>query len=77
MSIGDSVYFRVLGRQGKLDRKWRRYYRIVGQTSLITFVRGDQLTRKTKRVHVDDLKLTGSGKPYGSKTEKGNFGCRR
>ena len=57
LDVGDPVYYRAHNRQGKLDQKWRPYYRIVEKTSPVTFVIWNQLAEKVKRVHANDLKL--------------------
>ena len=57
LDVGDPVYYQAHNRQGKLDQKWRPYYRIVEKTSLVTFVIWDQLVGKVTMVHANDLKL--------------------
>ena len=57
IDVGDPVYYRAHNRQGKLDQKWRLYYRMVEKTSLITFIIWNQLAGKVKRVHANNLKL--------------------
>ena len=56
LDVGDPVYYWAHNRQGKLDQKWRPYYRIVEKTSLVTFVIWNQLAGKIKRVRANDLK---------------------
>lgn len=55
--VGDPVFYRAAHvRQGKLNQKWRPYYRIVEQTGQVTFKFWDQLRNKVKIVHVNDIK---------------------
>ena len=55
--MGDPVYYRKHFRQGKVDTRWKPYYRIVEQTGPVTFIIWDQLSGKVKRAHANDLKL--------------------
>lgn len=52
LSVEDPVYYKVHARQGKLDMKWRPYYKIVEKTSSVTFIIWDQISDTTKRVDV-------------------------
>ena len=56
-SVGDAVYYKVHQREGKLGPHWEAYFRIIDQTGPVSFVIGDQMTGKTKRVHANDLKM--------------------
>lgn len=51
------MFYKVHMRKGKLDQKWRPYYRIVEQTGSVNFVIWDQIGGKIKWVHTSDLKL--------------------
>ena len=59
LKIGDPVHHKVHLRQGKLDKRWDPYYRVIDQTGPVTFIIWDQIRRKVKRSHVNDLKLAG------------------
>lgn len=53
--VGDPVYYRAQVRKGKLDPRWKPYYRIVKQTGPVTYKIWDQLTNKMMRVHASDI----------------------
>lgn len=64
-AIGDPVYYRNHLRKSKLEMKWKPYYRIIEQTSPVTYIIKNQLDGSTTKVHmehirpahVDDLQL--------------------
>ena len=51
------MYYKVHQREGKLGPHWEAYFRIIDQTGPVSFVIGDQMTGRTKRVHANDLKM--------------------
>ena len=55
--MGDSIFYKVQLREGKLDWRWEHYFRIVEQTGQVTFVIWDQMSGPVKRAHSNDLKL--------------------
>ena len=57
LKIGDPVYYRAHVRHGKLDMRWRPYYRIVEKTGPVSFIIWDQISGTRKRAHANDLKL--------------------
>ena len=57
LAVGDPVFHRIHMREGKLQPRWAPYYRIVEQTSPVSFIIWDQLSGKTRRAHANDLKL--------------------
>ena len=57
MSVEDPVFYKVHMREGKLDRRWEPYFRIVEPTGPVTFVIWYQMSCRVKRGHVNDLKL--------------------
>lgn len=53
--FGDPVSYRAANvRQGKLDQKWKLYYRKVAETKPVTFEISDQLRYHVKRVHANE-----------------------
>ena len=52
---GDAVYVKKHQRKGKLDSKWRPYYRIVQQLSPATFKVRNQLDQTETTVHAEHL----------------------
>ena len=48
LDVGDPVYNWAHNRQGKLDQKWRPYYRIVEKMSPVTFVIWNQLAGRLR-----------------------------
>lgn len=55
--VGDPVYYRNHGRKNKLDIKWQPYFRIIEQTSPVTFIIKNQLDGSTSKVHAQHLRL--------------------
>ncbi|CAC5398014.1 unnamed protein product [Mytilus coruscus] len=54
--VGDAVYFKNHLRKGKLDSKWKPFYRIIEQRSPVSFIVKNQLTGSTTKVHAQHLK---------------------
>ena len=46
-------------RQGKLDKRWDPYNRVIDQTGPITFIIWHQIRGKVKRLRDNYLKLAG------------------
>ncbi|MEW8548330.1 MAG: DDE-type integrase/transposase/recombinase, partial [Candidatus Thiodiazotropha sp.] len=55
--VGDPVYWQKHKRQGKIDKNYHPYYRIIEQKSPVTYVIRNQLDGTTEKVHADHLKL--------------------
>lgn len=55
--IGDPVYYKNNNRKGKLDLKWKPYYRILDKTGPVSYVIKNQLDGSTARVHAELLRL--------------------
>ena len=64
-------------RQGKLDKRWDPYYRVIDQTGSVTFIIWDQISGKVKRARVNDLKLVGLKKWEIPKIKETNKRVRR
>ena len=54
--IGDPVYNKNHTRKNKLDIKWQPYYRIIVQTSPVTFMIRSQLDGNVTKVHAQHLR---------------------
>ena len=54
--IGDPVYYKNHTRKNKLDIKWQPYYRIIEQTSPVTFIIRSQLDGNVTKVHAQHLR---------------------
>ena len=54
--IGDAVYYRNHRKNGKLDRKWNPYYRIIQKKSPLAYVIRNQLDGSTVKAHAQHLK---------------------
>jgi hypothetical protein len=54
--VNDPVYFKNNQMKGKLDIKWRPYYRIIEKKSPTTYVIKNQLDGTTVKVHADLIK---------------------
>lgn len=55
--VGDPIYYRNHTRRNKLDLKWKPYYRIIEQTSPVTFIIKHQLDGSTTKVHASQIRL--------------------
>lgn len=55
--IGDAVYLCNHTPKGKLDRRWLPFYRIITQTSPVSFVIKHQLDGLTRKTHANDIRL--------------------
>lgn len=75
--VGDPVYYKVHLREGKLDRRWTPFYRIVEQTGPVTYIMWDQVAGKVKRVHASDIKLAELDEWEGAKERRANRRMRR
>ena len=54
--VNDTVYYRNNQRKGKLDCKWKPYYRIIEKTGPASYVIKNQLDGSTSRVHAEMLR---------------------
>ena len=55
--VGDPVYYRNNQRKGKLDLKWKPFYRILEKKGPITYIIKNQLDGSTCKVHAEMLRL--------------------
>ena len=55
--IGDPVYYKNNQRKGKLDLKWKPYFRILERKGPVTYVIKNQLDGSTCTVHAEMLRL--------------------
>ena len=55
--VGDPVYYKNNQRKGKLDLKWKPYYRILEKRGSATYVIKNQLNGSTCKVHAEMLRL--------------------
>lgn len=55
--IGDPVYYKKNQRKGKLDLKWKPYYRNSEKKGPVTYVIKNQLDGSTCKVHTEMLGL--------------------
>ena len=56
LKVGDPVYYRNHKPKSKLDIKWQPYYRIIEQTSPVTFILKHTLDGSTTKVHAEHLR---------------------
>ena len=54
--IGDPVYSKNHQRKGKLDLKWKPYYRIIEKKGPVSYVIKNQLDGSTSHVHAESLR---------------------
>ena len=54
--VKDTVYYKNNQRKGKLDCKWKPYYRIIEKTGPASYVIKNQLDGSTSRVHAEMLR---------------------
>ena len=71
--VGDPVYYKNNQRKGKLDLKWKPYYRILEKTGPVSYVIKNQLDGSTSKVHAEMLRLANIADWQISKDEN----CRR
>lgn len=55
--VNDPVYYKNNKRKGKLDIKWRPFYRILDQTGPAAYIIKNQLDGSTSKVHAELLRL--------------------
>lgn len=55
--VGDPVYYKNNQRKGKLDMKWKPYYRILERRGPVSYVIKNQLDGSTSKVHAEMLRL--------------------
>ena len=56
LKVRDPVYYRNHKPKSKLDIKWQPYYRIIEQTSPVTFIIKHTLDGSTTKVHAEHLR---------------------
>lgn len=57
LKVGDPVYYKNNQRQSKLQAKWKPFYRIIEQTSPVTFKIKNQLDGKVTKAHKELLRF--------------------
>ena len=55
--VGDPVFYKNNNRKGKLDVKWKPYYRIIEKKGPVSYVIKNQLDGSTSHVHAEMLRL--------------------
>ena len=55
--VGDPGYYKNNQRKGKLDMKWKPYYRILEKRDPVTYVIKNQLNGCTCKFHAEMLRL--------------------
>ena len=55
--VGDPVFYKNNQRKGKLDLKWKPYYRIIKKKGPVSYVIKNQLDGTTSKVHAEMLRL--------------------
>ena len=54
--VGDPVYYKNNQRKGKLDLKWKPFYRIIEKRGPVTYIIKSQLDGSTSKVHAEMLR---------------------
>ena len=57
LKVCDLVYYKNNQRKGKLDSKWKPYYRILEKTGPVSSVIKNQLDGSTSKVNAEMLRL--------------------
>lgn len=57
LKVGDPVYYKNNQRQSKLQAKWKQFYRIIEQTSPVTFKIKNQMDGKVTKAHKELLRF--------------------
>ena len=57
IKIGDPVYYRLHQRKSKLQNKWKPFYRVIDQTSPVTYIIRNQLDGTTTKAHAEHLRI--------------------
>ena len=55
--VGDPVYYKNNKRKGKLDLKWKQFYRIFEKRGPAIYIIKNQLDGSTSKVHAEMLRL--------------------
>ena len=55
--VGDPFYYKNNRRKGKLDLKWKPFYRILEKRGPVTYIIKNQLDGSTSKVHAEMLRL--------------------
>ena len=56
IQIGDPVYYKNFTKKNKLDVRWKPYYRVIDQTSPISFIIKNQLNGSTTKCTADQIR---------------------
>ena len=54
--VGDSVFYKNNQKKGKLDFKWKPYYRIIEKKGPVSYIIKNQLDGVTSKVHAEMLR---------------------
>lgn len=54
--VNDPVYYKNNQRKGKLDIKWKPFYRVIEKTGPVSYIIKNQLDGSTSRVHAEMLR---------------------
>ncbi|XP_046368484.2 uncharacterized protein K02A2.6-like [Haliotis rufescens] len=57
IKVGDPVYYRFHQRKSKLQNRWKPFYRVIEQTSPVTYIIRNQLDGSTTRAHAEHLRI--------------------
>ena len=57
LKVGDPVFYKNNRRKGKLDLKWKPFYRILEKRGPVTYIIKNQLDGSTSKVHAEMLRL--------------------
>ena len=57
ITVGDPVYYKNHARKSKLQGHWRPYFRVIKQTTPVTFIIKNQLDGTTTKAHAEHLRL--------------------
>ncbi|VDI00604.1 Hypothetical predicted protein, partial [Mytilus galloprovincialis] len=55
--VGNPVFYKNHRRASKLSKKWTPYYRIIEQTSPVSFILKNQLDGTTTKAHAEQIRL--------------------
>ena len=69
--VGDSVFYKNNQRKGKLDLKWKPYYRIIEKKGPVSYIIKNQLDGVTSKVHAEMLRKANVDTWQISKDDKG------
>ena len=69
--VGDSVFYKNNQRKGKLDLKWKPYYRIIEKKGPVSYIIKNQLDGVTSKVHAEMFRKANVDTWQISKDDKG------